>query len=155
MNVRTRNLLDRFRTLILPNVLIVENSSSLNITTVLHMLKIRELAEAAELARIIHSEINSNLVNGDTLVNQAQDQINEISGLSHWTRQLMLRVVQETHKTIKNPHDELQEVLNLMIRKSKSSNLNRITIENECFIRKFPEIVRNFYESVDWKLPEY
>ena len=90
-----------------------------------------------------------------TLVNETQDQINEISGLSYWTRQLMLRVVQETHKTIKNPHDELQEVLNLMIRKSKSSNLNRITIENECFIRKFPEIVRNFYESVDWKLPEY
>jgi hypothetical protein len=148
MSVHTRNLLDRFRTLVLRNVLIIDNSSSLSIENVLRLINIRELTEAAEVARVIHSEIKSHSMNGPVVINETEQQLNEISGISYWTRRLMLQAAQESHQSNKTPYDELQEVTKLMTCKGKSS-------KNEQLIRKFPQIVRNFYECVDWSLPIY
>ena len=54
MSVRTRNLLDRFRSLILRTVLVAENSLSLSIENVLCMVNVHELTETAELG-VYHS----------------------------------------------------------------------------------------------------
>ena len=139
-----RSLLDRFRTLVLRNVLIVENSPQLAIDKILSIINVRELVEAAEVARVINSEIKGPTV----VVNEVENQINQLSGISYWTRRLMLQAAQETHQSKKSPYDELQEVIKLMTNKRKSSM-------NEALIRQFPQIVRNFYESVDWSLPAY
>jgi hypothetical protein len=161
MTVRTRNLLDRFRVLVLHHVLIFDNSV-LNIETILRTINIRQLAEAAELARIIHSEITcrlENVVAVPQTSESAVEQIKQIEGASYWTRRLMLQAAHETQRSTTDPltkaHDELQEAVKWIKRRVISSVTNPLHDGVELHVREFPQIVRNFYEHADYALPIY
>jgi hypothetical protein len=152
MSVRTRSLLDRFRKLILPIVLIADDSAS-SIQLILQLINIRHLTEAAELARVIYSEIKPNIEN----VAPQPSQFDQLNGVPFWTRQLIMRAADEAARSKKHPmtkaHDDLQEVIDLIKRKSKSSKFKNANDEIDVRVREFPQIVRNFYEIVDWSLP--
>jgi hypothetical protein len=159
MTVRTRNLLDRFRVLVVPNVLIF-NDPTLDVETSLRMINIRQLVEASELARIIHSEIKLSLKGQvSQTIDDVVQQINQLGGASYWTRRRMMQAVQGTQRIAKDPltsaHDELQESVKVMKRRMESAYSNELNVEVELYVRMFPQLIRNFYEHVDNALPIY
>ena len=156
MSLRTRNLLDRFRELTLSNVLIIDDST-LTIDSVIRMINTRHLTEAAELARIIYSEIKPNIVDAAVHSNDKVTEISELTGITYWNRQLLLQAARQNAESAKHPltkaHDELQDAVKFIIRKVKSVKFDNRAVENGDRIRNFPQIVRTYYENADWILP--
>jgi hypothetical protein len=159
MTVRTRNLLDRFRVLVIPNVVIF-NDPTLDVETSLRMINIRQLVEAVELARMIHSEIMLSLKGQvSQTTDDVVEQINHLGGASYWTRRRMMQAAQGLRQSVKDPltsaYDELQEAVKVMKRRVTSTLSSEVDVEVELCVRKFPQIIRNFYEHVDYALPIY
>ena len=160
MSVRTRNLLDRFRQLVLPSVRLLDDSSQ-SINIILRAINLRQLAEAVEVARIIYNEIKPELASSSSTsqVNTVQSEVNQISGASYWTRQLLIQAAQQAHQSTKHPlakaYDDLHEVVKLISRKVKSLNAKGQGSELEHRIRNYVQITRTFYEYADWALPIY
>ena len=158
MSVRTRNLLDRFSQLVLPSVRLLDDSSQ-SIDVILRAINLRQLTEAVEVARIIYNEINPQLASSTSQVDAVRSEVNQISGASYWTRQLLIQAAQQAHQSTKHPlakaYDNLQEVVKLISRKAKSLNAKGRDSELELRIRNYVQITRTFYEYADWALPIY
>jgi len=158
MSVRTRNLLDQFRRLVLPTVLLLDDSSQ-SIDVILRAINLRQLTEAVEVARIIKNEINPELASSTSQVDAVRSEVNQISGASYWTRQLLIQAAQQAHQSTKHPlakaYDDLEEVVKLISRKAKSLNAKGQGSELEHRIRNYVQITRTFYEYADWTLPIY
>ena len=122
MSVRTRNLLDRFRQLVLPSVRLLDDSSQ-SIDVILRAINLRQLTEAVEVARIIKNEINPELASSTSQVDAVRSEVNQISRASYWTRQLLIQAAQQAHQSTKHPlakaYDDLEEVVKLISRKAK------------------------------------
>jgi hypothetical protein len=156
----TYELLDRFRALVLPNVLVIDDCT-VNIEAVLRMVNVRQLVEAAELARILYLEIKPNLTDVVPATPYSVNALNQLSGMSYWTRQLLQTVVEENQQDAKEPvtkaYEALCDVLQFTKRKAQALR-NQNMFEDrggkiESRIRSLPSHVRTFYEYVDWALP--
>ena len=158
MSIRTRNLLDRFRKLILPSVRLIDDSS-LTIDIILRAVNVSQLVEATEVARVIFNEIKPALVNGESQADVIESEVKQVVGVSYWTRQLLLQAAQQARQSAEHPIakalEDLQDVVQLISRKVKKLNVNRISNKAELRIRNYVQIVRTFYEYADWTLPVY
>ena len=158
MSIRTRNLLDRFRKLILPSVRLIDDSS-LTIDIILRTVNVSQLVEATEVARGIYNEIKPALVIGESQADVIESEVKQVVGVSYWTRQLLLQAAQQARQSTQDPItkalEDLQDVVNLISRKVKKLSLNRLSNKAELRIRNYVEIVRTFYEYADWTLPVY
>ena len=123
----------------------------------MRMINIRYLSEAAELARIIYSEIKPKLVDTAAHSNDNVSEINQLTGITYWNRQLLLQAARQSAESVKHPltkaYDELQDAVKFIIRKAKSAKFDNRAVESSDRIRNFPQIVRTYYENVDWILP--
>ena len=158
MSIRTRNLLDRFRKLILPSVRLIDDSS-LTIDIILRAVNVSQLVEATEVARVIFNETKPALVNGESQADVIESEVKQVVGVSYWTRQLLLQAAQQARQSAEHPIakalEDLQDVVQLISRKTKKLNVNRISNKAELRIRNYVQIVRTFYEYADWTLPVY
>jgi hypothetical protein len=152
MSARTRNLLDRFRTLVLPSVVIIE-SNTVSFETALRTLNVHQLVEAAELAHVIYNEIKL------TIPTQSSNELEHIKGLTYWTRQLLQRSIDEGQRVAKDPltqaYEALERVVKLVKYKAQGQNVGYVTDGDMDRMRSLPQIVRNFYERADWTIPFY
>jgi len=158
MSARVSNLLDRYRSVALANALLFDNLP-MDIECTLRAINLRQLLEAAEVAQVIYHEIQSKDDEAAPKRSTVRNEINSLTGVSYWTRRLLMQAAQETDSSnldpIRKAFEDLMAAMDFTKRKVRKVRAGeRFEDRNGEVarrIRELPTAIRNVYETVSWK----